>query len=132
MTVGRDIDNLLAEMSVLAHAPAARSLDAPYITGGKASSGAPRDHGENLHDEWAEKFTRLAEAARIELRRAQGDRAFRARGSQSKEERDKRILQFHEGDDARFVAYVENLSEDHIRKVRREHDRLPHNGRLRG
>ena len=131
MTVGRDIDNLLAEMSVLACAPAARPLDAPFIKGGKASGGSPRDFGDNLEDEWREKFERLAEAARIELKRAQGDRAYRARGSQSKEERDKRILQFHEGDDARFVAYVENLSEDHIRKVRRENDRLPHNGRLR-
>jgi hypothetical protein len=132
MSVGRDIDNTLAEMSVLANAPAAKPLDAPFIKGGKASSGAPRDFGDDLHSEWSEKFQRLAEAARIALKRAQGDRAYKARGSQSKEDRDKRILQFHEGDDARFVAYVENLSEDHIRKVRREHDRLPHNGRLRG
>ena len=131
MSVGNDIDNILAEMSVLASAPASRPLDAPFIKGGKASGSAPRDFGEDLHTEWVQTFERLAEAARLELKRAQGDRTFRARGSQSKEERDRRILQFHEGDDAKFVAYVENLSEDHIRKVRRDNDRLPHNGRLK-
>ena len=131
MSVGNDIDNILAEMSVLASAPASRPLDAPFIKGGKASGSAPRDFGESLHEEWTEVFVRMAEAAKIALLRAQGHRAFRTRGRPSKEDRDKRILEFHEGQEARFVAYVEDVPEQSVRKLRRDAERSPHDGRRR-
>ena len=120
-----DLYTILAQMRMLAHGPAARPMDAPFIKGGKATSGEPREFGDDLYSEWLGIVERVTEAASMALNRAKQ----REIAPKSKEDRDRRILQFHEGDDALFVAYVMGLSEDHIRKVRREADRLPHNGR---
>jgi hypothetical protein len=127
MSVGRDIDTILAQMRMLAHGPAARPMDAPFIKGGKAEGNAPRGYGDDLFSEWFQIVERVKEAANLALNRAKQ----REIAPKSKEDRDRRILQFHEGDDALFVAYVMGLSEDHIRKVRREADRLPNNGKRR-
>jgi hypothetical protein len=130
MSLGRELDDILAKMRVLAHGPAARPLDAPFIKGGKSTGGAPRDFGDNLHDEWHGRVARLAEAALVDLKRAIGDRTYRTKPPQSKEERDRQILNF-EGDSPRRVAFILDLSEDHIRKVRRENERRPHDGKVK-
>jgi hypothetical protein len=129
MSLGRELDDILAKMRVLAHGPAARPLDAPFIKGGKSTGGAPRDFGETLHEEWEPIARKMVEAARIALLRGQGDRTYRTRGQPSKEERDKRILNFYEGSDARYVAYVEDIPEQSVRKLRRDHDLRPHDGK---
>ena len=106
------LGNALAAFATISEAPAGAELD--HIAG--SESGLPAGVGsgeESLLDEWLARLNRIAEVMTVEAERHKGKAGPVGRA----EAQDERIRHLWRGHSPRFVAYVENLSEAHVRKL---------------
>lgn len=127
MSLGRDLDELLARMALLPEPPA-MDYAAPVVTTSKAGSSAP----PNFHPlavEWSERVKRLLVAAERDLARAQARPTSADRRSDAKREADSRIVaRVNEGRDPTYVAFLEGRTTEGVRKLRLRHGLDPDDG----
>jgi len=99
-------------MAMVSEAPAGADLD--HIQG--SESGLPAGVGsgeESLLDEWLQILSRVADVMEVEVERRRGRTGPIGRA----ENQDERIRHLWRGHSPRFVAYVEDISEAHVRKL---------------
>ena len=117
MSVGRDVDNILARMRTIAQGPSS-ALDPNRVQSSSSDSQAPRDYGDTLAGEWAELFARMVLAAETSVDRHKRVGAHRARNL-DRETRNARITSDIYNDQPHsLIAYIEGCSESHVWKLR--------------
>lgn len=118
------LKQLLAAMEMVSEAPAAKMIDSP-VSGSKSEGRAPRSAGEALIDEWLTLLNALCQAGELNLEWYK----HRPPGKNlDKIDRQQRILTAYEGHPPIFVAFVEGVSEDHVRRLRRRANLRIENG----
>ncbi|GEM_PF-4370577 len=103
---------VLAGMAVVSEAPAGAELD--HIQG--SETGLPAGVGVDdptLLDEWLGIMSRVCDVAEVELERRRGRVGPVGRA----EDQDERIRHLWRGHPPRFVAFVEDVSEKHVRRL---------------
>ena len=106
------IGNALAEFATISEAPAGADLD--WIAG--SETGLPAGVGsgeESLLDEWLNRLNRIAEVMTVEAERHKGKAGPIGRA----EAQDERIRHLWRGESPRYISYVEDVSEAHVRKL---------------
>lgn len=115
---------LLSAMEMVSEAPAAKMIDSP-VSGSKSEGRVPRSAGDSLVDEWLTLLNALCQAGELNLEWYK----HRPPGKNlDKIDRQKRILSAYEGHPPIFVAFVEGVSEDHVRRLRRRNNLRIENG----
>jgi len=106
------LGNALAEFATISEAPAGADLD--HIQG--SETGLPAGVGsgeESLLDEWLGRLNRIAEVMTVEAERHKG----RAGPVGRAEAQDLRIQTLWRGESPRYIAFVEDVSEQYVRKL---------------
>lgn len=121
------LSQLLIEMEMISEATTAHFTDAPRGIS-KPGSKPPRGQGESMLDEWLRIINALCEAGELNLE-------WHSHGKPNptidRVDRQRRILTAYEGRSAVFAAFVEGCSEDHVRRLRKQHNRRIEDGRER-
>lgn len=115
----RRIGQLLIDMEMTSEAPSQNSSDEGTISRSKAGTTEPPGAwqiDERLVAEWIGMFERLCYAGERALRRYVGQE--RTVVMLSKEERSARILAYPKDISPTFVAFVEGVTESHVRQLR--------------
>jgi hypothetical protein len=115
LPLGRRVDLLLAKMELISEGATGKPLDA--LRGGEAMIG--EWDSPALADDWASLLERLVESMEIELGRARGGRQYRP-GNWRVDQKDERIRTIYPHRPARFVAWVEDVPELVVRRLRQE------------
>ena len=120
---GARVDQLLAEMSVLAEASAAKM---EHDSGRQHADSSPPPGAfsgqQSTADEGRALVNRLADVMEVELARVRGGGVPREiKDSQHREDKNKRILEvwFPQGKSNRWISYVEDLPEKVVMGLRR-------------
>jgi len=115
----RRIAQLLMDMEMTSEAPSQQSSDEGTISRSKAGTTEPPGTwqiDDRLVAEWIGMFERLCYAGERALRRYAGQE--RTVVMLSKEERSARILAYPRDISPTFVAFVEGVTESHVRQLR--------------
>lgn len=115
----RRVGKLLVDMEMVSEAPSQRASDEGVISSSKAGATPPPGTGQEddrLITEWLDMFERLCFAGERALRRHRG--SDRNTVLLSKEERSRRILAYPKQMSPTFVAFVEGVTESHVRQLR--------------
>jgi hypothetical protein len=115
----QEIARLLAAMMLVSEAPSGKPLDSDTISGGQEHSPAPPGAWSDeraIADVWSSVLNRIAEVMRVELDRRQGRSP---RGSLNEMDQNARILGLWAGRPSRWIAWVEDLPEADVEKIRR-------------
>lgn len=130
MSIGRRVNQLLAEMQTIAEGPA--SSFNGKVSSSKQQAQRPRSQGTPLQEEWEGRFERLLELAELDLvkyKRSEGHRVE----TLDREDKNKRIVSpLYRDRPSSFVAHAEDCDESHVRKLRQKAGLEATTGRRRG